>query len=303
MVPLKPVFAAILLFAFSALSISADEVGWSVVGSQQKVEEGVGFQIYKTTTQDGEIGPMVFLLGGSEGGYFSGSAAELVSQGFSVTALAYFDFEGGPKNLSEIDVTSISNLIERISSGYGGPGECVGVLGVSKGAELALVIAANTDPAAAYVAISPSHVVWQASNLSMRRKSSWMLDGKALPFVQYPWFTLGMGRALWDVRGAGQLHKRALKNQRAVETASINVENIADPVLLQSGRLDELWPATAMSNAIVSRSDELAPGHSIAHSAFDVDHYVYNDPTARKEAFQFLKTALKDDCVAQLSIR
>ena len=82
------------------------------------------------------------MLGGFEGGVPSGS---LVSQGYATLFLAYFGVTPLPSPLEEIPVETVTRAVDWLSSRPEVDPARIGVIGVSKGGELALV-AAVRDP-------------------------------------------------------------------------------------------------------------------------------------------------------------
>ncbi|HET6243805.1 MAG: hypothetical protein H0V01_11785 [Bacteroidetes bacterium] len=51
-------------------------------------------------------------------------------------------------------------------------------------------------------------------------------------------------------------HSMMLEDEKAVKNAEIKVEYINGPILIMSGKNDEQWPATLMSNRIIERLEE-----------------------------------------------
>ena len=47
-----------------------------------------------------------------------------------------------------------------------------------------------------------------------------------------------------------------LEDETAVKNAEIQVENINGPILILSGKDDDQWPATLMSNRIIERLND-----------------------------------------------
>ncbi len=180
----------------------------------------------------GNTGPLVVLLGGSEGGFLNVTSLNdaLVAEGFQVAELAYFGFQGGPPHLSEININEVLNglqiLAEQVS--------CVGVFGVSKGAELALLLSANSEIVDATVAMVPLHVVWQSSKISIVGASSWILHDKPLDYVPYDIVSFAAARAALNPNNALTMHINALENADAVTRSAIPIEQIRGPVLLQA---------------------------------------------------------------------
>ena len=61
----------------------------------------------------------------------------------------------------------------------------------------------------------------------------------------------------------------SLKNESAVDKATIPVENTRGPILLISGRADTIWPSTAMSEAVIARLQSLDFPHTVEHFPYD----------------------------------
>jgi len=57
--------------------------------------------------------------------------------------------------------------------------------------------------------------------------------------------------------------------------ATIPVERIRGPILLFSGRADNLWPSTDLSERVVARLDEHNFGYAVEHQAYpDAGHLI-----------------------------
>lgn len=126
------------------------------------------------------------------------------------------------------------------------------VLGTSRGAEAALLLAARHPEIDAVVAISPSDVVWAALDQERPQRSSWTSGGDPLPFVPYddawvpdtePPEFLGLYEHCLEVYAD------------RVPAARIPVERIAGEVVLVAGGEDRLWPSLAFAEAIARRRE------------------------------------------------
>ena len=200
----------------------------------------------------------VVMLSGSSGGFPEAPAKRLAENGFTSFALGYHGAPGLPPALIEVKVELLQAGIELFRDRYAG-GRSVGLVGMSKGAELALVLAAELgDAIGPVVAVAPSHVVWfglkaSGSELLDRRsdQSSWSWKGAPLPFLQCP----------TDIEPA--FNERGLRtdvffdlsrfSDEAVDRARIRVERSTGPILLLSGDDDHQWPAASMAAEIVER--------------------------------------------------
>lgn len=204
---------------------------------------------------EGQSDGFVVMLGGSFGGVPEAPARRLAEHGFTVFALGYFGAAGLPPALVEVPTESVQRGIEWFRAAHA-PNRGVGVLGISKGAELALVVAAQLgDAIGAVIAVAPSHVVWfglkpPGSDVDRRSEcSSWSWRGVPLPFLPCPpevkpvFNEKGMRTDVFFDLGAYE--------PGAVEAARIPVERIAGPILLLAGDDDHQWPAEPMTNEIV----------------------------------------------------
>jgi dienelactone hydrolase len=240
----------------------------------------------------GDDVPLVVLLGGSEGGYphIPFLIEKFRSRGISVAEIAYFGLPNGPKYLQEINIDSVAAEIGELSQRH----SCIGVLGISKGAELALLLAAYQPVSDATVAMVPSHVVWQSSRVAIRNTSSWAFQGTPLDFVPYNTLSVKALLAALDYEEALPLHMAALENAEAAQNAAIPVEDIDQPVLLQSALRDQIWPSVLMSLSIIERANQFNAEHRITHQQYDHDHYLLNSHEAVSDLLGFFYTAFED---------
>jgi dienelactone hydrolase len=197
--------------------------------------------------KESESCPGVIILDGPEGGLNETQAATLAAHGYASLALAYSGIERLPRQLSKIPLEYFETAIHWLQSQDMVAKDKIGILGTSKGAELGLLLGANFPAIRTVVAYSPSAVVWQSPDFSDKTPaSSWTYRGKQLPYVP---FQNSLLSSLWSKTP----YKESLKNKDAVSRASIPVEKINGPVLLISGRDDQIWPSVAMAQSIMKR--------------------------------------------------
>ena len=204
--------------------------------------------------------PGIILLGGSDGEPMQERSALLASSGYAVLNLFYFGHASLPKELSEVPVEYLTNAVSWLQARERVDPARIGVIGYSRGAEAALLIATFRSDVGAVVAVAPSSVIWPGPGASGYFHSAWSLHGTELPYVPVN-FSKGVGAFLKEVTGGTQIEHRplfedALKNKRAVEDATIQVERIRAAVLLISGKDDRVWPSAPMAEKIVARLRE-----------------------------------------------
>ena len=119
--------------------------------------------------------PGIIVLGGSGGGITSASyyAKMLASHGYAALALAYFAYEDLPPWLIKIPLEYFGDAIQWMENRHDVTSNIIGVLGRSRGGELALLLGATFPKLKAVVAYVPSHVVWGGG----RNISSWTING------------------------------------------------------------------------------------------------------------------------------
>jgi esterase/lipase len=220
----------------------------------------------------------VIVLTGSGGGKANDTAGLIAEMGYDVLSLAYFDRAGSehvPETLEMIPLEYFDApkkwLMERSNTRDDG----VVIYGLSKGAELALVLASHDSDYKGVIALAPSHVVWQGNpkNFSdlMSSPSSWSWKGQPIPFVPY------VSSEEKESMGYTNRHAASLTNKVAVEKALISVENIDAPILLLSGGMDASWPAAKMGAEICSTVNSSHDGKSCTLLIYEEgDHLLSN---------------------------
>ncbi|GEO01519.1 dienelactone hydrolase [Novosphingobium sediminis] len=194
--------------------------------------------------------PAILLLGGSEGGLgaaVDGQARLLAQEGFAVFALAYYRLPGQPKRFELVPLETLTGALDWLKAHSGVDPARLAIMGTSKGAEAALLVASRRADITAVVAAVPSQVAWQGFDWSFApvKTSSWSEGGKPVPYL--PITTVG-----WN----GDIYGPALADAAKHPEAAIPVERIAGPVLLLCGEDDKLWPSCRMARAVKARRDE-----------------------------------------------
>jgi dienelactone hydrolase len=221
--------------------------------------------------------PVVIVLSGSGGGFDLDKAAVLSRHGFATLALAYFGMAPLPTWLHRIPLEYFEAALTWLRAQTEVDPQRTGILAVSRGAELALLLGSTFPQIHAVVAYAPSSVAWAASG---RDKASgelipcWTWRGKPVPFAPLPlrgfiWRSAFPVVALKRPVMFRNLFRAGLRNRQAVEGAAIPVENIRGPLLLISGGDDHLWPAAEMSEAIAARLKRHGSTHAAEQLHFE----------------------------------
>jgi acetyl esterase/lipase len=224
--------------------------------------------------------PGVLALGGSDGGVPTYFQRLLARERCACLALAYHATPKTQPALVEVPLERLERALRwlrdhpKVATRDGR----VAVVGASKGAELALVLAgAFPDLVGPVVAYTPSSVVWSGIDFSAAEppmRSSWSTGGKPLAFVPVP---RGVP-PLQSERGLGfvPIYDRGLDGVQPDDAAVIPIERATGPVLLISGGDDRLWPARRMCRMLAVRAQQLGRGHLVRHLDFaDAGHALF----------------------------
>ncbi|MDO3386655.1 acyl-CoA thioester hydrolase/BAAT C-terminal domain-containing protein [Gilvimarinus sp. SDUM040013] len=252
--------------------------------------DGAGFKAtYFASENSNRYG--VIVLGGSSGGKPNKEAIQIRKMGYSVLSLSYFDRSGEnefPETLELIPVEYFDKAKNWLLSREETKDSGVILIGLSKGAELSLLLGSLDDTYKAIVAIAPSHVVWQGipknfSNLTSA-PSSWSQSGEGVPFLPY------VSNEEKKRLGFENRHKASLTNEAAVTRAKIDVHAIEADVLLISGDKDKVWPASEMAQKVCSEINSFESS-GCAHIRYkDGDHLLSGH---QKEVFSEINRFLK----------
>jgi alpha-beta hydrolase superfamily lysophospholipase len=190
----------------------------------------------------------VLVLGGAEGGIPNELAEAVAALGYPVLALAYFNAPGLPEALEHIPLEYFDAPKNWLIQHAAFSDQGLIIVGWSKGAELALLLAINDSRVKGVIGVSPSSVVWAgiAKDRHKMTGSSWTRRGKPLAYV--PFDSSANPKTLLE------LYSHSLEQKEAVEQATIRVESIAAPVLLMSGSNDTVWPSNRMADAACKRA-------------------------------------------------
>jgi uncharacterized protein len=221
-------------------------------------EDLIGELFLPATRPQGPL-PTVLVLHGSEGGegfLYTESARALAGEDYAALALAYFGAERLPQGLEEIPLEYFEEGLRWLQAQPEVDAERIGVVGRSKGGELALLLGATyPEHVKAIVGYVPSGVAWQSipsGPASMREgpRPSWTLGAEPVPFVPFKPTPSVMAAIEGDFSGGPTslkiLHEDALEDEAAVE-------RINGPLLLISGTDDRLWPSSRLSEIAMER--------------------------------------------------
>jgi dienelactone hydrolase len=195
--------------------------------------------------------PVIILLGGSEGGDSMARAAErFAAHGYVTASVAYFGLPGLPKTLVDVPVETVGAALAALAKRGDVDASRIGILGGSKGGELALLAASTYPQIKAVVAIVPSPIAFMGLGVNDAPTGcSWTRAGTALPCV--PASAAGSQQIGVELSQHKPLVLRELydaslgADPATTKAAFFPLEKIAGPVLCLSGADDQMWNSSA----------------------------------------------------------
>lgn len=213
-----------------------------------------GFQANYYTLESTSNQSAIVLIGGSHWGDYWG--VEFARKGFVGLSLPYTRQEGLPDLPEEIPLEYFQRAIEWLQNQPAVNPDKIVVMGASRNAELALVIASTfPELVNGVVAYAPSSVSWSNTVLPFNSdsiKPSWTYQGKDIPYIPMEKVSGGNTPNI----NTFDYWSNGLLKQDAIPEAVIPVENINGPILLFSGKDDRVWPSAEMADQIDKRLND-----------------------------------------------
>jgi nucleolar protein 56 len=213
----------------------------------------------------GEPAPGVLHLHGAGGRPHLATGRLLASRGFATLALQYVgDPDPLPDSLAEVPLEYVERAVEWLRRHDQVADAPVGLVGFSRGGELALLSASRAEEVGAVVGWVPSGVVWEGLDSDGRPAgtAAWSVDGEPVPY-------LALAEADPSPPPAPSLpyFEPALRSagESELEAASVPVERMGAPVLLVSADDDRRWPSAALSERVVDRLEASGYPHVYRH--------------------------------------
>ncbi|MDX6219694.1 MAG: uncharacterized protein QOJ48_1375 [Frankiales bacterium] len=194
----------------------------------------------------------VLVLSGSSGRVERARCRWFADRGAAAISLQWFGGIGQPAGICEVALETFVPALDELFAMH----PRLAVLGASKGAEAALLLASFDPRIQLVAALAPTSVVWAnvgpgVDGHERPQRSSWTRAGSALPFVPYDerWAPDDSARPAW--RG---LYETSLRRRPDLAVAAaIPVEDIQAAVVLTAGGDDRVWPSELFAHQIRSR--------------------------------------------------
>ncbi|OWK22585.1 acyl-CoA thioesterase [Rhizobium yanglingense] len=201
----------------------------------------------------------ILVLAGSSGRVDVQRASLFASIGVMSLALRWFGGDGQVPGICEVPLETFVQAIDELERRG-----CkhIAIIGASKGAEAALLVAARDERVDAVFAISPTAVVWGnigpgRDGVAWPERSSWTWKSEPLPFV--PTDPSWAKEYRDDLVSYCGLFEHCLQRIAAsVPAATIPVEQGQARIVLIAGGSDALWPSESFARSILHRRQMFA---------------------------------------------
>ena len=236
--------------------------------------------------REGGKRPLLVGLGGGEGGNawaserWTPQRERFLDQGYALLALGYFGTPNSPEKLDRISLDGVHAAILKAAQDPRVDGRCIAIVGGSRGAELALLLASHYPDIEAVVAIVPGSAVFPSLTDAMTTPG-FSLNDQSLPFVPMTWGATP-DLLVGNLRGA---FETIMRDEEAMQRAAIAVEKINGPVQFVSASRDEMWPSKEMADAMMLRLKANGFLHHSEHLVVQGGHGEPLDEFPKMEAF------------------
>lgn len=246
-------------------------------GVKPRVINENGFQANYFVKTDTKKAAAVVLIGGGQWGDYWGR--QFANKGFSGLSLPYIGREGLPALPEEIDLEYFEKALEWLEKQPEVDPDKIILMGASRNAELSLVLASTLpELVGGVVAYAPSSVSWSNTVLAYNSndlRPSWKYHGADIPYVPMDKIQGNESEKIETL----EYWKRGLAKTDDVIKASIRVEKINGPILLFSGKDDQVWPSSTMADMIEERLNQNDFKHSFQSIKYEnAGHLISNNP-------------------------
>lgn len=196
---------------------------------------------------DGKRHAAMLLLGGSEGGdSMAPLARQFADHGYVTASVAYFKAPGVQPTLVDVPVETVKQAIDAVSARSDVNADRIGVLGLSKGGELSLLVASTYPQIRAVIAVVPSPFAYMGLGQYGRATAcSWTVNAKTLPCIppspQGNAIVAAQAQAGKPIRLKPFYEAARTADPAVTDAAYFPLQRIRGPVLCLAAQDDQIW--------------------------------------------------------------
>ena len=218
---------------------------------------------------------VVVVYGGSEGSPDYSRAEQLCDDGYEVLSLFFFGQPNQKPTLANVPLEQFDEVADYIDTNIednGGETGPVTVIGTSKGAEFAELLAARGYPVDNVVAFAPAHYSYSGLDFARGQELPSFTDrGETVEYASFREASISAGaKMMWDMATKYPVSYRPTYEdaaRNAADEARIELGDFGGNVLLFGGEDDQMWQSADAARALAEQG-----GNIEAHTYPDAGH-------------------------------
>lgn len=230
---------------------------------------------------------VVVIYGGSEGSPDYSRAKQLFDAGYEVLSLFFFGQDNQKPTLANVPLEQFDEVTVYIAD-HVEDASPVSVIGTSKGAEFAALLAAHGYPVDNVVAYAPGHYSYSGLDFTSGEDFPSFTDkGESVGYASFRKASISSGaKMLWDMATNYPVSYRATYESAAANAsdgARIDLSDFDGNVLLFAGDADQMWQAGIAARALAEQGDNIE-----AHVYPDAGHVFFPDAEKLPNGWQIM---------------
>ncbi len=202
---------------------------------------------------------LIVTFGGSDGGSDFDRSVALAKEGYEVVSLFYCGQDNQPASHNNVPLEFFDEFLS-YAKANNMDASTLTLVGISKGAELALVLTNYYEEVDNVILFAPASYVFQGGDM-MAKTSSWTFGGEELQYINLLPNFFGVAKLFapmiinYPVAYRDFQHDMILKADNA-EQALIDVSNFDGNIVIFAGEDDKVWPSDIMGQMIKDAAPE-----------------------------------------------
>ncbi len=231
-------------------------------GIDVKYVDNGAFQGFHLKPQNKLYRGVVVFYGGSDGSPFFDVARSYAEKGYETLSVYMFGMKNQPKSLTKVPLEQFNDVLDYINNNIQ-DNDPITVMGVSKGAEYVLNLAAKYDEISNVIVMAPVAYTFSGlSSSSVSSASSWTWENNEIPYIDIqksPFTALLKDMILPTITGAPlnfrDLYDAALAADEDRDAKLIPAKDIKGDILIIYGEEDGMMDTGKMADLIRSQNE------------------------------------------------
>lgn len=228
---------------------------------------------------------VVVVYGGSEGSPNYSRAKQLFDAGYEVLSLYFFGQANQKPTLANVPLEQFDEVTAYIDEHVEDPSP-VTVIGASKGAEFAELLAAHGYPVDNVVAYAPAHYSYSGLDFTGGEDFPSFTDkGEVVEYASFRKASISAAaKVFWNMATGYPVSYRATYESAAANAESgIDLAGFDGNVLLFAGDADQMWQSDIAARALAEQSENIE-----AHVYPDAGHAFFPDAETLPNGWQIM---------------